>query len=482
MKKSSRVILLLAFLLMLTACNGPQESPTPIASPTADQVTTATESLTPTPTSAPTQTPFPASDGPFLLIQSDSQTYEIIDFSLNQRYPVDLPDVEQKIGLSGSLSPSKTVLKLPVQEDQLKLFNFITGNLQTIDLPNSGFDLAQTAELAQAAFEEMGLTLEAAQDAVQASYSNSIANTQWYQDDGHLLAVTTGSPTSTQLSLVDAVTGQVETLETLPGLLEKFTLSGDWALLKKGLINEPGYSLDDHYYVLNLVTRETQPINLPTDSDNPIIAWFGASTLSIIHQSQPVGGINFSMLNLDGMDTQLVIEGLFSSVQRYQDGLLVFRTDPDTMESIIQLIDLSGQVIKETTLPTAGNLVAIVGDKIIVDLETSSILLDSELNAAEFSGPIFLLSSAPNGSTRVLVNRSGQTTLLDSSLGNPQPIELESAALEVRWLSDSSAFLYRTLGKLYLYDLAEGSSTLLFESGLLGDYANTNAAWVNISE
>ena len=482
MKKSHLIILFLAFLLLLTACNGPQETPTSEATPTTTQIATATESLAPDSTSTPTLTSFPTSDGPFLLIQTDTQTYEIIDFALNQRYPVELPDVGQKISLSGSLSPSKTMLKLPVQENQLQLFSFITGDLQTIDLPNSGFDLQETAELAQAAFESMGLTLEAALDAVQTSYSQSIANTQWYQDDEHLLVVTTGSPTSTHLSLMDTVSGRVESLESLPGLLETVSLSGDWALLKKGLINVPGYSLDDRYYILNLVTLETQAIELPEDADNPILAWFGASSLSIIHQSQPVGGINYAILNLDDMDTQPVIQGLFSSVRRYQDGLLVFRTDPDTLESIVQLTDLSGQVLKEATLTTAGNLVSIIDDKIILNLETGSIILDSNLVAAEFSGPIFLLSSAPDGSTQVLVNRSGQTTLLDSSLGNPQPIELEGAALEVRWLPDSSAFLYRTLGKLYRYDLVEGSSTLLFESGLLGDYANTNAVWINIPD
>jgi hypothetical protein len=482
MKKSIWIILFSTFLLVLTACTGPQEATPPEATSTPTQQPTATESPAPTPTSTPTQLSLPASDGPFLLIQTDSQTYEIIDFALNQRYPVDLPDVGRKISLGGSLSPSKTILKLPFQENRLNLFNYITGDLQTIDLPNSGFDPAQAAELALAAFENMPLTAEAALDAVQNSYNNSIVNTQWFQDDDHLLAVTTGSPTSTQLSLVDVSTGQTEALETLPGLVEKFSRSGDLVLLKKGFINEPGYYQDDKYYVLNLVTREVQAINLPADVDNPGVAWFGAATLSIIHQSQPIGGINFSTMNLESNETKTIIEGLFTSVLRYQDGLLVFRPDPNTMGSVLQQIDLSGQVLKEATLSTAGSLVTIVGDKVILNLEDSSIILDSDLQTAEFSNPIYLLSGAPDSSTWVLVNRSGQTALLDSSLGNPQPIELEGAALEVRWLPDSSAFLYRTLGKLYLFDLAEEKSTLLLESGLLGDYANINAAWITLPE
>ena len=482
MKKSIWIILFLTFLLTLTACTGPQVTATPKVTSTPAQPATATESLAPTPTSTPAPLSLPPSDGPFLLIQTDSQTYEIIDFTLNQRYPIELPDVGQKISLGGSLSPSKTMLKLPIQENQLRLFNYITGNLQTIGLPNSDFDPVQTAELAQAAFENISLTTEAALDAVQSSYNNSILTTQWYQDDDHLLAVTTGSPTSTQLSLVDVASGQTEALETLPGLVEKFSRSGDLVLLKKGFINEPGYYQDDRYYVLNLVTREAQPIDLPVDVDNPVVAWFSAATLSIIHQSQPIGGINFSTLNLETNETQTIVEGLFTSVQRYQDGLLVFRPDPDTMGSVLQQIDLNGQVIKEATLSTAGSLVAIIGDHVILNLDDSSVIFDSDLQAAEFSGPIYLLSGAPDSVTWVLVNRSGQTTLLDSSLGNPQPIELEGAALEVRWLPDSSAFLYRTLGQLYLYDLSEESSTLLLESDLFGDYANINAAWITLPE
>ena len=91
-------------------------------------------------------------------------------------------------------------------------------------------------------FDGMGLSIEAALDGVLASYTSSIANTQWYQDDDHLLAVITGSATSTQLALVDTTISQVEALESLPGLVESFSRSRDWVLLKKGYINEPGYA------------------------------------------------------------------------------------------------------------------------------------------------------------------------------------------------------------------------------------------------
>ena len=182
------------------------------------------------------------------------------------------------------------------------------------------------------------------------------------------------------------------------------------------------------------------------------------------------------------MDTQLIVTGQFSSVQNFQDGLLVFRSDPDTYDTIIQKTDLTGQLQMETSLPEPCSPVKVTDLAIVVNCETKSMILDGNLTAETFSDPVFLLSNAPDGTQWVRVNRSGQTALLDSALTNPQPIELEGAALEVRWLPDSSAFLYRTLGKLFLYDLGEGTSTLLLESALLGDYANINAAWITIPE
>jgi hypothetical protein len=254
------------------------------------------------------------------------------------------------------------------------------------------------------------------------------------------------------------------------------------ALLKIGSITEPGYWRDDQYAVLNLSTGEAQPIDLPADAQNPILAWYGASTLSIIHQSQPVGGVDFSLLNLEDMTNQLVIEGQFSAIRPYQQGLLVFKPEPDSTQTIVERRDAAGDLIDETLLPEQCTLNLIVQDKVVLNCETESLLMDSDLTTTTFSGPIFQLISSPDGGTWVLVERSGQTSLLDSALANPQPITLEGAPLEVRWLPDSDRFLYRTLGQLYLYDPASDQSTLLLESDLLGDYANINAVWITIPD
>jgi len=481
MKKKNLIATLLPIFLILSACNGTPSSET-MAPTTHDATAVATDAGLATATVAANPTLLPASDGPFLLIQTGANAYEIIDFALGLQYPVDIPLESQRIGISGSLSPSKTLLKLPINDNQISLLNFLSGNVQTLALPNEGFNANQTAELAQAAFEDLGLSFEAALDAVQASYTSSIANLQWFRDDDHLLAVTTGSPTSTQLASVDMTTGEIMALESLPDLVESFSRSGDWILLKKGLINEPGYARDDQYYVLNLTTQQATPLTLPADADNPILGWFDGSTLSIIHESQPIGGINFSTLDVSKMTNQMLIEGQFSSVQRFQDGLLIFRSDLDTYATLIQLTDLNGLLQMETTLSGPCSPVMVMDDKIIVNCETESLILDSALNVEDFGDPIFSLTSSPDGKIWVRVNRSGQTSLLGPTLAAPQSIDLEGAALEVRWLPDCSAFLYRTLGKLYRYDLTTAASDLLLESDLLGDYANINAAWITIPE
>lgn len=476
-------LLLLASTLILSACRGTQTTNTPPASMAADApAASASPSAGLAPTSAPTFTPLPPSEGPFLLIQTDNDAYEIIDFALDQHYPVALPDIGQRISLSGALSSSRTRLKLPIQDGQVQLFDLVSGTSQTVALPQNGFDAEQTAALAQAALPDTGLTDEAALSAVRSSFEGSLSQVWWGLDDAHLLTVIPGSPTGTQLASIEIASGEVEALETLPGLVEKVSLYGSLVLLKKGYISEPGYWQDDQYAILNLTTGEQQTIALPEDALDPILAWYDPSTISIVHQSQPIGGYNFSLLDIDKMTTQLVIDGQFSSVLPYQQGLLVFRPEAETTHTVVERRDLAGGLIQDNVLPEQCTLNLIVRDKVILNCEAESLFMDPNLETTPFSGPIFQLAGSPDGATWVLVERSGQVSLLDSSLASPQPITLEGAPLEIRWLPDSSSFLYRTLGKLYQYDPASDKSALILESDLLGDYANINAVWITIPQ
>ena len=121
------------------------------------------------------------------------------------------------------------------------------------------------------------------------------------------------------------------------------------------------------------------------------------------------------------METQLIVTGQFSSVQNFQDGLLVFRSDPDTYDTIIQKTDLTGQLQMETSLPEPCSPVKVTDEAIVVNCETESMILDGNLTAETFSDPIFLLSNAPDGTQWVRVNRSGKPPFWIPPLPIPNP-------------------------------------------------------------
>ncbi len=358
--------------------------------------------------------------------------------------------------------------------------DLITGYVQTVEINSTGFDLDQAAEATLAALPGMKLSLDGALSAVKSAFDSSISKIGWYQDDDHLITVSVGSPTSTQLTIKNLLTGEDDTLESLPGLVENYWRYGDWILLKKGYDIEPGIWQDDRYTLVNLTTRDVKTIELPDSVDNPSLSWFDGQSVGIIHQIQPVGGVGYSILDVEIMETQQVIEGAFSSVQHYRDGLLLFLQDAETSSTTIQRLDLAGEIQKETTLPGRCFLFTIYGEKILINCETDSLLLDPNLEFSSFGDPVFLLAQAPDGSAWVLVTRSEEVFLLDGALNDRTPLNLEGAPLEMRWLPNSSGFLYRIFGKLFFYDLGNGSSRLLVESDLFSDYANINAAWINL--
>jgi hypothetical protein len=59
-------------------------------------------------------------------------------------------------------------------------------------------------------------------------------------------------------------------------------------------------------------------------------------------------------------------------------------------------------------------------------------------------------------------------------------LELEGRPLEIRWVPDGTGFLYRITGKLLIYDLESGESSLLLNAQSLGDYTNINAVWIKV--
>jgi hypothetical protein len=468
------------FIFILSACaSQPPASPLvdEIAS-TTTQVPEPTFTLTPAPT--PTQTPLPASDGPVLLLQTDIDTFEIIDFALNLQHPFEPPAGSSRLSLGGSLSPGRTRLIIPGGSGQTKIMDLITGYVRPIESDISGFDPDQAAEAALAALPGMKLSYDGALSAVKSAFESSNVKMGWFQDDDHLALVTVGSPTSTNLTIRNTLTGEDDVLETLPGLVENFRRNGDWILLKKSYDFEPGIWQDDRYALVNLTTREVKSISLPDDVDNPSLSWFGRNTIAIIHQIEPVGGFGYSILDVEIMETQQVIDGAFSSVLGYREGLLDFRQDYEAFTTTVQRLDLAGEVQKEITLAERCSPYRLFGEKVLVNCETQSLILNPNLDTSPFGDPIFLLTHSPDGSVWALITRTEEVFLLDAALENPAPLDLEGTPLEVRWLPDSTGFLYRIFGKLFLYNLENDSSRLLIESDLFSDYANLNAAWISL--
>jgi len=489
-KVRMNLIIILVVVLLFTACTAPGAGGThapSVAAPTTTLSLAATPSRTPTPTRAPTptKTPLPSSDGPTLLLQTGFETYQIIDFDLGITYPFEPPGLDKRYSLATNLSPSGKQMIFPVSEDEVMIIDLVTGDVHTTYFLQSDASLFQTDLAAEAALQALpGLkySSEAMLAAVKAAYAESILNIRWYQSDNFILSVLAGSETSTQLYLDDLQTGMRTQLEWMPGLVENYWIgsSGETILLKKGFVFEPGVWQDDRYYLVDVAARRAEPIPLPSGVDNPSLFWLGTQSIGFIHQAQLDGSENFSIIDLDTMESSLIVDGAFNNIWHYGDKLALFRHDPEARTSTIQLLTMEGQSLASQTLSETCFHTNVVGNWIIVNCETESLILDEKLQSQPFGDPIFLLSTAPDGRASVLVTRTEEVFLLDTNLGDRQILTLEGNPLEVRWLPDSSGFIYRTSSKLYWFDLENGESELLLESDLFADYTNLNAVWIDL--
>lgn len=469
------LLLLLLLSLLLASCAVGPASPTPLT-PSGTPTTTPTQISEPT----ATITPWPASEGPALLLQTDFDRYAIIDFGLGLTYPVALPGVQPDDRLGGILSPSGSKLLLTGKQGSIQILNLVTGSTETVETPTTGpFQPEQAAAAALDALTGMKYSYEAALEAVKSAYGQSISIARWGEDDEQLFVVSGLSETGTQLTRLDLSTGERALLEREPGMLENFWVRDDKILLKKGYIFEPGFWQDDAYTVIDRGTGGATAIPLPADADRPAIGWLGPDNLKITHQTEPAGGIGFSIMDLEALTWQTIVPGPFTSISAYPDGWLLFEQDTATRRTTVQRLSSQGDPLLEATLPERCFLNDILGETILVNCETESLKLDGDLTVEAFSAPIFLLSGAPDGHAWVLVTRTEGVYLLDSGLAVQNTLALNSVPLEVRWLPDSSGFLYRTNGRLYHYILARGISQELLVSDLLNDYTNMNAVWIN---
>jgi len=183
----------LLICLFITSCTAHESEHTPVTSGSPTPVPQLVETNIPTQDASPTLTEPLASDGPFLLLQTDFDVYQVIDFDLETITLIDLPDSNEQYRLAGNLSPTGTQILLLVSEDEVQVMNLSTGGIRKT-FTHSDFNLSQfqSDQAARAAWEGSPESTNSADDmlsAVQSAYPESILNIQWYQDDDHVLWV-----------------------------------------------------------------------------------------------------------------------------------------------------------------------------------------------------------------------------------------------------------------------------------------------------
>lgn len=444
-------------------------------------------SIAPTKAQSPTatQTFLPSTDGPLLLIQTGFTEYQILTLNQQTSYSFHPPGEARHYNLAANLSPSKQQMIFPVSDETVMIVNLRTSQvLKTVDLFSSTptFDPNQAATEAIVNFPEQKYSHEAMVSAVKQAFQTSMMIYRWYQSDRYTLSVQNLDSTSTNLHLNDLQTGMQQPLERLPGIVENFWVSphGDKLLLKKGFVFDPGAWQDDAYYLVDVNTQTTQQIQLPDDVDNPAVFWLSSDSIGIIHQPHLVGGIHYSIINITTMESTQLVEGAFTHLRHSREGYLLIRQDQQTKTTVLTLLNREGvggktQVIDDPCLFSSS-----LGGDMILNCPDESVLVDENLQISSFGDPVRILSTAPISEKSVLVTRTDKVFLINPHVQERQSLSLESPPLEIRWLPDSSGFLYRTQGKLYLYELANGQSRFLLTSDLFSDYANLNAVWIRL--
>lgn len=444
--------------------------------------------LTPPPFTAPTSTgtPLPTSDGPTLLIQTDFNAYHIINFGFGITYPFDPPWEDNRFRLSDHLSPSWRQILFPRGERQVLIMDLATGLVHTtyqLSSESPLFRADQTAEEARQSTPGLDYTPQALLRAVEAAYAQSKLNIQWYMSDNFRLSVLDGSETSTQLYLDNHQTGMRDQLENAPGLVEDYWVGpdGENILLKKGTIFDPGIWEDDRYYLVDIDDKTAQSIPLLDGVEHPALFWLSPGHLGIIHQTQPVGGIDFSVFNIETQEAFQVVRGAFSHIRMWDEVLLIMQHDQDADTTLIEVKTLEGEIVQSKEIEERCFFHAALGERFVLNCNHESLLVNTSLEAELFDDPLFITAKAPDGDKTILVTRAGDTYILNNALQERQDLTLEGEPLEVRWLPDSSGFLYRANQRLYIYHLESGESQLLFTSDIFGDYSNLNAVWVNLN-
>lgn len=444
---------------------------------------TPTRSLTAQPSHTP-NLPLTALEGPLLLIQTGFHEYQYLNPKNQTNFPVELPVQNPQFRLSSNLSPSGTRMFFPQDDHTGLIIDLIKNELIHIyDFKSPGMFNPQLAFLeAQAYFDEQEITEEFLLSQVTQAYQQSKQIIRWYQSDRYHLSVLAADKTSTSLFLDDHQSGVRLRLEDQPGLVIDYWVGPDpkQILLKKGFVFEPGAWEGNRYYLLNVEEQSSQYLLLPDGVNNPSVSWFSEDAIGVIHQRIIRGGSGFSIINTTSLESTQVISGDFTHFRRIGDQIFLLRWDNELRTTTFELLTLEGEPVSSQAVNSACNLHTMVSNRIILNCENVSLQVDINLEIQTIGDPVQILSPSPDRNTMALVYRSENSVLLDAEMRLQHNLELEGTPLEIRWLPDSTGFLYRTRGQLYLFDLSSQTSSLLLESDLFSDYININAVWVNL--
>ena len=491
------LIISMLTILYISACTSfsPSEPETVVSEPTITPTitpVTQTPVLSHTPSLTPSLTPLPSMtpavslsdlEAPLLLIQTGFYEYQYLSPKNQLSIPVELPVIDPNFRLSANRSPSGDLMFFPQQENTGKILNLITGEVvHTYNFESPAlFNPEQAVLEAQPLVTELGLTDAGLLDAVNQAHQSSTQLLRWFRDDRYHLSVQDSGETSTALFLDDHHTGTRLQLEDKPGLVENFMVGpdGETILLKKGFIFTPGAYRDDQYYLINIKDNTTQILQLPEDVQNPSVNWFSENTISVIHQASMIGGSGFSLIDTRTMEISQIITGDFSNLRRVGSHILTIQHDNQIGNTTFELLSLEGQLVASQVVESRCYFQFTVGNHMIIQCDLDSFIMDQELSIEPFFDSILTLNPAPDRSMYVMVSRSDQSFLLDPDLNILYELPLEETPVEIRWLPDSSGFLYRTYGRLHYFDLISQTGYLLLESDLFSDYININAVWIN---
>ena len=436
--------------------------------------------------SPPTETVSPAAvEGPLLLIQTDFDAYHYIAPKSGLMIPFDPPFSGTNFEFNANLSPSGKLLFFYLDQDISVILNLLTNEVDYTyaNYTPTVFNPHQAASASRADFTQEEYSNDHLFEAITQAYHQSIQITQWYQNDRYHLSVDDTDPISTHLFLNDHQSGIQQQLEDQPGLVKSVHVNptGEKILVIKNRVFEPKASHEDRFYIIDLFNHTTQPVPLPQDIDNPAVTWFSEDTLQIIHQMKLTGGWKFSFIDTTTMISTQVISGDFSDLRRFGEHLVVFQRDTESHQTTLEIFGLDGGRIASQNIAGTCYYQTAFNNHLILNRAQDSLIVDQDLNVKPLGDPLLIFSPAPDQHVIMVVDRNGQSFLLDSKLSFQTMLHLEGTPMEIRWLPDASAFLYRPRGQLLYYDLDQAESRLLLESDIFSDYININAVWVNLN-